>query len=307
MRGWTLVLMAVAVSACRRPNPAYVVRGDAGSTPDLAADRHTDAMSVDRPPTPDVMPDVARDLPRDTRPDVVEAGRMTSAALAVNLIGYWRFDEAAGAMMAADSSGSGNHGILEGLDPSSAWVPGLYGRALEWPDREKFLQGVKVPQSASINGIASAFTIAAWAWRPAPVANRYYSILSRQYAMEFTDAYNLTFHGTLLEAYIFANGVHTLLAGTGYPVPAASWVHVACVYDGSNARLFLDGRQIGMKALQGTITQDVENPIYIGVNVNTVWPPESYTGKLDDVMLWNRALPLDQIGMLARGVAPAGP
>jgi hypothetical protein len=82
---------------------------------------------------------------------------------------------------------------------------------------------------------------------------------------------------------------------------------VACVFDGASTRLYLDGREVGARATPGAVNQITSNPVYIGVNVNTVWPPEPYAGKLDEVMMWSRALPAEQIALLARGYAPAAP
>jgi hypothetical protein len=169
------------------------------------------------------------------------------------------------------------------------------------------MQGVRVAASSSINAIARGLTISAWASRAAPVGARYYSILSRQHGTTFRDAYNFTFHGSLLEAFLYVDTVHANVAATSTPTPASTWIHVACVFDGSTARLYIGGREVASRGMPGAINQVATNPIYIGVNVNTVWPPEPYAGKYDDVMLWSRALSAEQIDLLARGYAPALP
>ena len=69
-------------------------------------------------------------------------------------------------------------------------------------------------------------------------------------------------------------------------MPPATWHHLAATYDRTNLRIYLDGVQVGTRALTGSIGVSA-NPLRIGGNA--IWG-ENFAGLIDDVRVFNRAL-----------------
>jgi hypothetical protein len=200
----------------------------------------------------------------------------TDAAPAVppGLVGAWAFDEGAGATT-ADASGNGNVGTLSG----AAWAAqGLYGSALSFNGGSM----VRVPGSASLN-VTSAMTLSAWV-QPTVNQSGFRTILQREPYAYFLNASN--HHAPLLPSGggVFGGGV---VWETG-PTPNAvgAWTHVALTYDGSSIRVFQNGVQVGIAAASGAIETN-SNPLSIGGNAPY---GEFFTGLIDDVRVYNRAL-----------------
>src|SRR5439155_20156723 len=77
------------------------------------------------------------------------------------LIGYWRFDEAAGSAVAHDRSGHGNDCLLRKLEPASAWPEGQIGGATSL-NGEGWLE---CPRIEALARLHTEMTIAAWVKR----------------------------------------------------------------------------------------------------------------------------------------------
>jgi hypothetical protein len=93
------------------------------------------------------------------------------------------------------------------------------------------------------------------------------------------------------------------------PVPKGVWTHLAGVYDGAVARLYVNGQEAGSKALTGRFEADT-SPVILGGNGNDASgvPTELFPGRIDELMLYARALSAAEISQLAAGALfPAGP
>ena len=161
----------------------------------------------------------------------VEGPPVGEPTLESELIGHWRLDDGMGTT-ARDSSGKGLSGMLRGLSPTNAWVPGKFNGALEIPSANG--NCVHVPQSPNLESVKQAFTIAAWTYRTS-ARGSWATVLSRRYLSSGNEHYTLAFQGGILRGL-----VNTYLgAGTAGNVsgrdsaPLNSWVHVALTYDGA--------------------------------------------------------------------------
>lgn len=74
------------------------------------------------------------------------------------------------------------------------------------------------------------------------------------------------------------------------------WHHVAGAYDGSVARLYVDGVEDGSVETTGPIATNTER-IYLGENAEA--PGRQWSGLIDDVRIYSRALSADEIRYLA--------
>jgi hypothetical protein len=227
--------------------------------------------------------------------------------LTAGLVGHWRFDDGAGSTGASDSSGRGNHGVLNGLDPARAWVAGRSRQALQI----EHAGWVQVAASPSIDAITDHITMSAWVALEDTIGppDIWGTALSRQIGTSIDQHYHLSlfmdrrphlFFTTSASGYVMLNATD--------PVPMDSWVHIAGSYDGAMARLYVDGTEVASQAQTGSFAADT-TPVLLGGNGNdeTGVPTELFPGLIDELMLYARALSAEEIRQLAQGAAFPNP
>jgi Concanavalin A-like lectin/glucanases superfamily len=219
------------------------------------------------------------------------------------LVGYWRFDEGPGTT-AVDSSGNDNHGTLESLDPASARVPGRQGSALEFGAGASGAAGVRVPLTSSITGIRQ-FTMAAWIWRSGSFPTQNTAVLSRQLGTTSREIYGLSTLGNDLVIYAGTDATPAPEVRGSGAAPVGVWLHATATFDGTTLRLYRDGQQIGSYPLTRALPQDPSTPLYIGTNKNPA-RNDVFLGRIDEVALYNVALPAQSVAALAGGASPVG-
>jgi hypothetical protein len=75
-------------------------------------------------------------------------------------------------------------------------------------------------------------------------------------------------------------------------MPLNTWTHIAATYDGTTLRLFVNGVQTSTKAVTGSIKTSTGALRFGG---NTSWSDEWFSGLIDEVRLYNRALTAAEI------------
>jgi len=235
----------------------------------------------------------------------------TPPGLLDNLVGHWRLDDGTGSTIAFDSSARGNEGVLHGLDVSSAWVAGRSQGALAiahtgW---------VQVAPSPSIDAITDHVTVSAWVNLQGTISaeDDWATVLSRQTKTGPFQHYYLSLdvdaHPSLFLITVSGSGSDYVLIKADEPAPRGVWTHIAGVYDGTIARLYVNGVEKATHALTGVFEPDT-TPIILGGNGNdaTGVPNELVPGRIDELMLYARALSAAEIGRLAAGALfPPGP
>lgn len=240
--------------------------------------------------------------------DCPDGGTSCSSGLLDGLVGYWRLNDAPGSTGARDSSGWGNDGTLNGLDPASAWVAGgPAGGTLSVQGKGS----VNVPSSASIDSITDQVTVAAWMNVQAAIPD-YSTAISRQIGNGFGQHYHLSINSGY-QAILFIttpqSGQVVLGSPTNAPLPQQTWIHLAGTYDGSVARLYVNGKEVQNLPATGPFATET-NPVVLSGNGNTAsfTVSEFVQGLLDEVMLYRRALSPDEIARIAAGaLLPSGP
>ena len=69
-------------------------------------------------------------------------------------------------------------------------------------------------------------------------------------------------------------------------LPGSTWTHLATTYNGSEARLYVNGSLVATRAVAGAMPNS-DRPLQIGGN--RIWN-EWLQGQIDDVRIYNRAL-----------------
>ncbi len=206
---------------------------------------------------------------------------------AQNLAGWWKFDETSGTT-AADSSGNANTGTLNA--PVATWSPtgGQLGGALVFSGTAG--QSVSVPNNAALNP-TSGISITAWINPTTWGTNNNRRILEKG---GNDTQYRLTAQSNALMFDLSGlKNITTTLPATG------TWTHVAGTYDGTTMRLYINGSQVTSVAITGSIATTTD-ALYIGTkNGTTTVAGDYFSGAIDDVRIYGRALAASEVADLA--------
>ncbi len=201
-----------------------------------------------------------------------------SGAVHAELVAYWTFDEASGDT-AFDSSGNGNDGTINGAQ----WGQGKYGPALEFNGQDNY---VEVPTSGSLE-MNSTVSVAAWInWTDD--GDGWLCIMANGQQGGPWENYGLFVNrgGGYLYFTLNLDGGHVTQSAPGGVVAPGEWLHACATWDGSAARIYVNGEMVLEQAQTGTLTP-TGLPLRIGHRNGS---PHFYNGSVDDVRVYNHAL-----------------
>ncbi len=207
------------------------------------------------------------------------------------LVGHWRLDETSGTV-ATDSSGNGLNGTVQG---GGTWVAGKIGGALQTDGTDDYVD-LGNPAALDLSG-ANQATITAWV-KPA-VTKNHNAIFTKG---EWSAAYSLTIKGDTTPPNRLWTGNNTSVFSTD-AVPVNEWTHVAVTIRGDLTNFYINGR------LNGPANQDRGEPIDNSVRTAAIGREDRsgsnarwyFNGLLDDVRVYNEALPEAQIQVIMTG------
>jgi len=213
-------------------------------------------------------------------PGLVLTGSAEGADL--SLAGWWRFDEGSGVTI-YDRSGNENNGTLNG---NPQWVAGKIGGALEFDGKDDYLD---CGNYASLD-ITDKVTIAVWV-KTNDAGNSQHN----PYVTKGDHSYAIKHHiSNSIEFFIYHDKnwhlVHFPVDGSFNGV----WHHLAGTYDGTNLKLYIDGKLEATNAYTGSIASS-NFSVNIGRNAQT---EQFYKGAIDDVRIYKRALMQDEIAAI---------
>jgi hypothetical protein len=208
------------------------------------------------------------------------------------LIAHWKLDETEGAI-AHDSAGD-NDGILYG---GTTWQPtgGFIDGALEFDGVDDY---VDCGNDASLD-ITDEITVAAWV-----KTNDANNGEHNPYVTKGDYSYALKHFGlNSIEFFIYDNAWWQVVQ---FPVDSSFndvWHHIAGTYDGSELKLYLNGRLQSTTLHIGHIASSSDN---VNMARNSEATFRFYDGLLDDVRIYNCALSPDEIIQLVCTDPPTG-
>jgi hypothetical protein len=243
--------------------------------------------AIDADPSGDMVIDPVLDVAPDLSVDLGSGDASAPINLGSGLVGRWKLDEGAGAT-AADSSGSGNNGTING----ATWVTtGFPGAQYANPAALRF-DGKDAVMLGSLNLPANnrPQSVALWLnYSAAPGGNA-------QVFVALTDGnaggsrLKVGFKEQKLAAFKSSGPMVSVTP------PASGWHHLAYTYDGSMHRLFVDGVQ---RAMSGTAPdKGAVSNTRLGANFDQ---SEPFNGLLDDVRIYNRPLSPAEVAALHAG------
>jgi hypothetical protein len=211
------------------------------------------------------------------------------------LVGQWKLDEGTGTKI-ADSSGKGNNGTVTAGNPT--WIAGVKDGALEFHGLGVSGGGgdmITVPHSASVD-IKGPISMALWirpgaddpegkATTTAPMAK---ALSTASPSWSFQVRYGWGGAPQPYMAFTF-NTSPRAWAFVGKKLTRDEWCNIACSYDGTNLKCYLNGLQTDSTPM-GAITSS-PTPVLIG---SDGWGCD-WIGAIDDVRMYNNALTADEI------------
>lgn len=212
----------------------------------------------------------AHDITVPATPVAVEARYRDVGA--AGIVASLSFDEGTGTR-AADASGTGNDGALQG----AAWTAaGRYGRALSFDGVD---DRVTVPDADSLD-LTTDMTLEAW------VKPRGEKPWQNVMMKESTDWMSYALYATS-DTNRPSGWTDGSEAYGSSPLPARRWSHLAATFSSGVLRLYVDGVQVATATGRAAIGASA-GPLRIGAN--DIWAEEAFQGLIDEVRVYDRAL-----------------
>jgi len=195
------------------------------------------------------------------------------------LLGWWKFDEQSGKEV-SDSSGNGNTGKVAG---QPKWQPsgGKIGGALLFDGGGDY---VEIANQQNFNATGQ-ITVAAWI-KVNKFDKQYQTIVAKgdsAWRLHRFHDNSIGFHATGLRK----PGMQGAGVEGKANVNDGQWHHIAAVYDGTKACMYVDGRLDDTADVQGTINANNAS-VFIGENSEA--RGRYWNGLIDDVRIYNYAL-----------------
>ena len=176
----------------------------------------------------------------------------------------------------ADASGQNNAGTAL----NTTWTAGRYGRGLAFNGSNSW---VTVNDSASLN-LVNGLTLEAWV---SPTVSSGWRVIMLKELDAIYELYASSSSGPV--GGVNSGGYQEVFSSTS--LPTNTWSHVAATWDGTTLRLYVNGVQVGSRAVAGTLAT-TSNPLRIGADAK--WG-EYFAGTIDEVRVYNRALSAAEI------------
>jgi len=217
-----------------------------------------------------------------------------SAGVLDSVSGWWPMYEGSGQTV-HDLSGHGNNGTLGSTpaadDNDPSWIKGFpFGSALRF-DGNDF---VRIPNAPQLN--TANLTVSTWV-RASASPGLYRYVLGKGATGCNSASYGLyTAYSGGLRFYIYDPSRGEITSGLADPAQVwnGKWHHIAGTWDGTTAKLFIDGKLVpGSSSVPGTIDYD-QGAGDVGVGDFLGTCDLFYTGDIDDVAIFSQALPIDK-------------
>jgi len=218
-----------------------------------------------------------------------DAGTVDAPTLEDGLVARYSFEDVSGILCAIDSAG-GHNGKCSGTATPIVGRNATFGNAL-------YLDGATYVSTAHAVELdpTTAFTVSLWI-QPGqyPDALTYWCPISRPYGMITDDSWQICVRGA--DSYfLFGTAVMYLQL-----VNVGIWTHLAITWDATTttAGVYIDGTSVGTMASAQPAYDSLG--LWMGADRDNQAPSAFYTGAIDEVRIYNRALAFDEIAALAQ-------
>jgi len=193
------------------------------------------------------------------------------------LVAHWKFEDLL-PVTALDSAGLHVATLLKG--PTFVARGGHWGNALKLDGSND--HGL-VSHAADLS-LTRKFTLTAWVYADAFVANTYQYVLNKGTTVGGNQNYYLGVFGSNVMVG-FYDGAYRDVIDTATKLKTKKWTHIAATVDidAGVARIFIDGQPTYSGTITGTIPANTEN-LYLG---RSEWTNDYWKGRLDDIRIYD--------------------
>lgn len=203
----------------------------------------------------------------------------------LGLVGYWSFNEGKGDI-AGDFSGKGNTGVLTNSSPSTAWVNGKQGKAINFDGTDDYVQ---IPHNAN-QLLTNGGSISAWIFPRTVGGGGAGRILDKGESNAAANGFQFYMSTGGINSVSFRiNGGTVVPAGTN-AITFDAWNHVVVTFTSDGTTTFyINGVQSGTPA-QTTAPSAITttNPLAIGNRSNAT--DRAFDGIIDEERMYDRVL-----------------
>jgi hypothetical protein len=227
-----------------------------------------------------------------------------------SLVARWAFEDGASARSALDAA----TGIRDAIEGHLKFVAGVSGTGLRFDGYTTRVvrSGRRAPR------LGEAFTVEAWV-APAAYPWSWCPVLSREKAGLVGYSFGIGARGEFgLRVSVRGEWKECLSQNR---LPLRQWSHIAAVFDArSGIALFLDGREAGSLAFQGRPAYAGDVDLLIGMNPEKRKPSDivgsgagtvegwyAFAGIMDEIRIFDRALPAGELRKSHDVLRPASP
>mgnify|MGYP003590648665 CR=1 FL=1 len=204
------------------------------------------------------------------------------------LLLHYTFDEEGDALL-NDSSANKHHGSRR--SPARNTPDGRVNGALVCDGRTSFL-AVDLTSVPAVSNLTLSAWINASMDQYSPVLE--FSSNNYQYGPHL---WTTPEGGLYMNFWGRPGNDRTVVTRPGLIMPH-EWVHVACVYDGRRGIVYVNGEETGTQVYEG-LSLEIGQPFYVGARQGWSGGNTVFTGMIDDVRVYTRALHAEEIRTLA--------
>jgi Concanavalin A-like lectin/glucanases superfamily/Putative esterase len=195
------------------------------------------------------------------------------------LVAAYGFNEGAGTT-AVDASGHSHTAVISGAMWNTA---GRFGNALSFDG----VNAMVTVSDSSLLDLTTGMTLAAWVYPTAHSVNWNNVIIKERVNGEVYNLYSNT-DASVPTVYVVRSAAPNApqdARGTAQ-LPLNTWTHLAVTFDNATLRLYVNGVQVGSRAVAGPLLASTGA---LRIGGNTIWG-EFFQGLIDEIRIYNRAL-----------------
>ena len=214
--------------------------------------------------------------------------KTTNSDLARSLIGHWTFDGKNLTQNIADSSSYGNEAYIYG---GTTTIAGKFGQALSFD--KNLLQYAEVSTTTEITANQD-FTFSAWVRTTMAQTGSTWPIILSKDSQSTRKGYDLAIYNSTVSPLWYLDAYTS--PSTGYIVYGASnipdgdWHHLGAGREGSVLFAYEDGLFVATSSASAADMTDAASDLTFGRSPENTDSRFYYTGDIDDVRFWSRAL-----------------
>jgi len=144
--------------------------------------------------------------------------------------------------------------------------------------------------NASLNITGTQLTLEAWVFPTSFSANYWENVIVNKLASNTTHGYNLRCGGNgIVEFYVSETYANTGFATSDQnAIELNKWSHLAGTYDGSNVKLYINGKLVKSTSWSFSIGS-TDRPLFIGNHGDESFLDRPFIGSIDEVRVWDIA------------------